>query len=142
MSLQEKASELLSDSLPLGGVITKGSIKPFDVVTYRPTNSPLENHHGILDVWASKNIASYQSRAADTPAIALTEEQHAATKKVYRDWLVEKTGKRVGGRVDLTKVTKDEVKKLSERMFDAAGVPQEARDKFYKKFEEYIGGDE
>ena len=66
---------------------------PFDVVPYKPSSSPLENHHGILDVWAANNIDGYKSRASHNPTIALTKEQHDATKAVYRDWLKEKTGK-------------------------------------------------
>ena len=72
----------------------------FSVGPYRPSAAPLDNHHGILDVWASQNIPGYVSRGANTPTIALTEAQHAATKAVYRDWLFEQTGRRVGGSVN------------------------------------------
>ncbi|WP_081960023.1 sugar-binding protein [Porphyromonas sp. COT-052 OH4946] len=111
---------------------------PFDVVPYKPSSSPLENHHGILDVWAANNIDGYKSRASHNPTIALTKGQHDATKAVYRDWLKEKTGKPVGGKVDWTKVSAREAQQLSERMFDAAKVPQHARDEYYRKFNQYI----
>ena len=107
---------------------------PFDVVPYKPSSSPLENHHGILDVWAANNIDGYKSRASHNPTIALTKEQHDATKAVYRDWLKEKTGKPVGGKIDWTKVSAREAQHLSERMFDAAKVPQHTRDEYYRKF--------
>nr|WP_235318117.1 RHS repeat-associated core domain-containing protein [Porphyromonas gulae] len=107
---------------------------PFDVVPYKPSSIPLENHHGILDVWAANNIDGYKSRASHNPTIALTKGQHDATKAVYRDWLKEKTGKPV----DWTKVSAREAQQLSERMFDAAKVPQHARDEYYRKFNQYI----
>ncbi|WP_053486152.1 RHS repeat-associated core domain-containing protein [Lysinibacillus sp. FJAT-14745] len=116
---------------------TSSSVKPYDVVPYRPSNSPLENHHGVLDVWAKHNVPNYVSRGVNTPAIALTEPQHGATKAVYREWLFEKTGKRVGGKIDWTKISPREMQSLSERMFDAAKVPQSARDSYYRAFNQY-----
>ncbi|BDG36342.1 pre-toxin TG domain-containing protein [Saccharococcus caldoxylosilyticus] len=114
------------------------NVKVYDVVPYRPSNSPLENHHGVLDVWAKHNIPNYVSRGADTPTIALTKEQHDATKRVYREWLYEKTGKKVGGKVDWKSVSPQEVQQLTERMFDAANVPQSARRDYYRAFHQYI----
>jgi len=37
-------------------------------------------------------ITSFDGRASHNPTIALTKDQHDATKSVYRDWLEEKTG--------------------------------------------------
>lgn len=113
-------------------------IEVFDTVPYFPKNPPLENHHGILDVWAKHNIEGYQSRAAHNPTIALTKEQHDKTKEVYRDWLEEKTGKRIGGKIEWTEVSNREAFQLSERMFDAANVPQEKREEYYRRFNQYI----
>ena len=78
------------------------------------------------------------SRGPSTPTLTLTPEQHAATKAVYRDWLFEKTGKRVGGRVEWKKVSWPEVKGLAERMFDAAKVPPPARQRYYEIFRQYV----
>lgn len=113
-------------------------LKPFDIVPYGAKTSPNENHHGILDIWATHNIEGYPSRATHNPTIELTKAQPDATKVAYRDWLEEKTGKRVGGKVDWTKVSPREAYHLSERMFDAAGVPQDARNKYYSEFNKYI----
>ena len=85
-----------------------------------------------MDVWAIHNIDGYKSRASDSITIALTPEQHAATKSVYRDWLFERTGRRVGGKVDWTSVSPREVQSLSERMFDAANIPLSARNNYYR----------
>ncbi|MCY8513691.1 ribonuclease YeeF family protein [Bacillus atrophaeus] len=118
----------------------KGSnkeVKPFDVVDYRPSNSPLENHHGVMDVWAKHNVPDYVSRGSNTPTVALTKEQHNATKKVYREWLYEKTGKKVGGKVNWKEVSPREIQELTEKMFDAANVPKEARQQYYNAFNQY-----
>ena len=74
------------------------------------------------------------------PEDALTPEQHATTKLVYRDWLYERTGKKVGGKVDWTSVSPQEAQALSERMFDAANVPLSARNDYYREFNRYIYG--
>ena len=113
-------------------------VNNFDIIPYGQKVVGFEKHHGILDVWASKNVSNYVSRASDGPTIALTQIQHAATKSVYRDWLKEITGKPVGGVVDWLKVSKTEAINLSEKMFNAAGVPATSRIKYYNAFDEYI----
>ena len=112
----------------------------FSVGPYRPSAAPLESHHGVLDVWASHNIPGYASRGASTPTIALTEAQHAATKAVYRDWLFEQTGRRVGGSVNWNQIGAREMQSLTNRMFDAAGVPAAARTDYFRAFHQYIYG--
>jgi len=74
-------------------VTPNSGVRNFDIIPYRPTTSPFENHHGILDVWAKNNISNYVSRGRNTPTIALTKAQNDATIEVYRSWLLEKTGK-------------------------------------------------
>ncbi|WP_246141262.1 hypothetical protein, partial [Bacillus marasmi] len=113
------------------------AVKPNDVVPYRPSNSPLENHHGVMDIWAKYNVPNYVSRGGNTPTVALTKEQHAATKVVYREWLYEKTGKKVGGKIDWQSVSPREIRELTERMFDAANVPNTARQEYYNSFNKY-----
>ncbi len=112
----------------------------FDIVEYGDKTPGLENHHGVLDVWATHNIDGYKSRASKSTTIALTPEQHAATKSVYRDWLYERTGNKVGGKVDWTSVSPQEAQALAERMFDAANVPLSARNDYYREFNRYIYG--
>jgi hypothetical protein len=41
-------------------------------------------------------------------------------------------------KVDYTKITRDDILKLAERQFDAADVPKEVRDDYYKLWEDYI----
>jgi RHS repeat-associated protein len=38
----------------------------FSVGPYRPSSSPLENHHGVLDIWASHNIPGYCPASAES----------------------------------------------------------------------------
>ncbi|HVB24546.1 MAG TPA: RHS repeat-associated core domain-containing protein [Ktedonobacteraceae bacterium] len=109
-----------------------------DIVQYSDKATGFQNHHGVLDVWATNNISGYVSRAPDGPSIALTITEHDATKAVYRQWLYEQTGKFVGASVDWTNVPVRETLNLSERMFDAAGVSDEARLLYYRAFNQYI----
>ena len=120
------------------GSAAKREYRALDVVPYRTKVSGLEKHHGVLDVWSKENVPGYVSRSAESPSILLTKEQHAASKAVYRDWLEARTGKRVGGSVDWTKVSPQEARDLSEKMFDAAGVPEEARREYYRGFNQHI----
>lgn len=66
----------------------ENAVKPFDIVRYGDKAPGIENHHGVLDVWAKHNIPGYVERAPSSTSIALTggkTGQHAATKAVYRD---------------------------------------------------------
>ena len=47
--------------------------KVHDIVRYGDAAPGFEKHHGVLDVWAQANGPGYASRAADTPAVVLTE---------------------------------------------------------------------
>jgi len=123
-----------------GNPVRGKATKAFDIVEYGDKTLGFENHHGVLDVWATHNIDGYKSRASKSTAIALTKSQHDATKAVYREWLFEKTGKRVGGSVEWTSVLPREIQALSERMFDAANVPLSARNDYYREFNRYIYG--
>jgi hypothetical protein len=115
-------------------------VNEYDTVPYRPSNSPLENHHGILDTWAKNNIPGYISRAADNPTMALSRASHDVTRQVYRDWLEETTGRRVGGKIDWTQVGPRDVQDLANRMFTAAGAPEGAVSDYYRAFNQYIYG--
>ena len=121
-----------------GEWVVHNSCQPFDIVEYGDKNPGFENHHGVLDAWAKNNIPGYVSRAADGPAMALTDAQHAETKAVYRDWLFGQTGRYVGASVNWANISPREIFGLSEGMFDAAGVPGEARQAYYRAFHQYI----
>lgn len=115
--------------------------KSFDVVKYGDRATGFENHHGVLDVWAKHNIPGYVSRDPASTSMRLTAGtagEHAATKEIYRDWLFDKTGKKVGGKVDWTTVSPQEIQSLSEKMMDAAKVPEAARRSYYQEFHKYI----
>jgi RHS repeat-associated protein len=118
--------------------LAKVGVREFDVVAYGAKAPGFEKHHGVLDVWAKENVPGYVSRAPDSTALALSPAAHDRTKAVFRDWLEARTGKRVGGQVDWKQVSPREVHALSERMFDAAKVPPEARDLYYRRFSQHI----
>uniref|UniRef100_UPI00374F1450 RHS repeat-associated core domain-containing protein n=1 Tax=Clostridium butyricum TaxID=1492 RepID=UPI00374F1450 len=116
----------------------KNDIKEYDIVNYSKKTCGIENHHGVLDVWATNNIPGYKSRASKSTTIALSKKQHAKTKEVYRNWLFEKTGKKVGGKIDWKNISPKGIQSLTEKMFDAAKVPHLARKDYYREFNKYI----
>ena len=111
--------------------------KEFDVVSYRPTSTPLVNHHGVNDVWAKNNIPGYTSRKADNPTIALESTSHKAAHRAGNDYLRETLGSVRGQAKNLTP---RQMQQMAERQFDAANVPQQARQNFYNEFNKYIYG--
>jgi hypothetical protein len=112
--------------------------KEYEIVRYDEKAPGFHNHHGVLDVWQSHNIPGYQRRAPDSPTVRLTVTRHERTYAVYRAWLKSKTGKEVGGTVDWTKIDVREVLDLGEKMFDAADVPREAREEYYREATRYV----
>jgi RHS repeat-associated protein len=115
-------------------------VKEYDIVQYRPSNSPLENHHGVLDIWAKHNIPGYVSRGSNTVTMALSKANHDATKVIYRNWLKANYGKPVGAKVNWTKVSARDMQSLTESMFDAAKAPGSARRDYYRALNEYMYG--
>ncbi|WP_256817649.1 RHS repeat-associated core domain-containing protein, partial [Pseudomonas putida] len=137
VNLYSYAPNIVNYTDPLG--LCPENVKEYDITPYRPSNSPLENHHGILDIWAAQNVPSYGGKyPKGSPTIVLSSKNHAATKAVYREWLREKTGKPVGGKVDWSQISNREVMKLSERMFDVAGVPATSRSAYYRALNRYL----
>lgn len=118
--------------------VASKSVKEFDVVPYRPTNSPLVNHHGVNDVWAKNNILGYVSRIADNPTIALSVTGHKAAHKTGNDYLKETVGSVRGQAKNLSF---RQMQEMAERQFDAAKVPQDARRNYYQEFHRYIYGE-
>lgn len=128
-------------------VDTKGTekvVKEYDVISYRPANGKhgLENHHGVMNEWAKQNIPGYKEKVGKSPTVALTDRNnggmHEATKKVYRKWLRERTGRPLGAKVDWKNVSPKEIQKLSEDMFDAAKVPELTRREYYRQINKYL----
>jgi len=114
---------------PLG--LAPVAVNLFDIIPY-DTNirgSGFEKHHGLMDIWASNNITNYSSKLA--PTVVLTSGQHNATKSVFMKWKYEMFGD-TRARVDWTTVTPNQMQDLTERMFDAAEVPQHVRREYYR----------
>jgi RHS repeat-associated protein len=110
----------------------------YQVVKYGQRKLGFENHHGVLDAWAKRNIPGYVSRAYDNPAIRLSKAMHRAANEVMWDWFKEKTGAKSSYGIAWESVSPREVLDLTERMFDAAKVPQASRMEYYRAFTEYI----
>ena len=95
-----------------------------------------------MNEWAKQNILGYKEKVGKSPTVALTDRNnggmHEATKKVYREWLRERTGRPVGAKVDWKNVSPKEIQRLSEDMFDAAKVPELTRRKYYRQLNKFL----
>jgi YD repeat-containing protein len=116
----------------------EGRVVEFDTVPYRPAIAGFENHHGVMDKWASVNVPRYTSRAGHNPTMALTPLNHDGTKAVYREWLNTNYGRPVGVSPDWAAMTEKEAIQMSESMFDRANVPISARRTYYKAYRTYV----
>ena len=95
-----------------------------------------QSHHGVMSAWMHKHFPGYDPDKA--PAILMPEINHRATFGVYNTWRVEMKAK-LGGVFDWSKISQAEMKDLSERMFDAAGVPANIRTEYWAWFDRMIG---
>ncbi len=92
----------------------------------------LHSHHGVMSAWMQKRFPNYD--ASKAPAILMPEANHRATFGVYNRWRARMRQK-MGGKFDWGKVTEDEMRSLSEEMFDAANVPQGIRNQYWEWFD-------
>ncbi len=109
----------------------------FRVVRYGDKFPGFARHHGVLDVWAAQNIPGYVSRNPDAPTVLLTPQLHERTNDVFRSWRKDLTGSIVG-KIDWTTVSPRTIQRLAESMFDATGVPNEARQTYYRELNRYL----
>jgi hypothetical protein len=107
--------------------------REYEIVPYKDKADGFQNHHGVLDAWAKHNIPGYVSRAPNSTTIRLSIEHHKETVRVLNAWMTQR-----GRPVDWTKVTPREILELSERAFDAANVPHDARVEYYRQFTQYL----
>ena len=113
----------------------------YDVVPYnnRTYKTPgYEKHHGVLNEWAEQNIPGYTK--VNSPTILLTPQDHELTKEVFREWLRKKYGKPVGVSPDWQNISVEEIKQLTNDMFDAASVPKSARNEYFELLMIFIMG--
>ena len=64
----------------------------------------------------------------------MPSKSHDATRGVFNTWYAE-TRKAMGGKLDWTKVSEKEIRSLSEKMFDAAKVPEKMRKEYWDWFD-------
>jgi len=58
---------------------------------------------------------------------------------LFNNWRKEVTGS-ITGAIDWKQVSPQTVQSLANKMFDAAGVPQAARDAYFRAFNQFIYG--
>ena len=97
-----------------------------------PSPRPGQNsHHGVMSAWMEKNFPGYNENLA--PAVLMPTPNHRATYGVFNTWRAEMKAS-MGGVFDWTKVSEPQMIKLSEKMFDAAKVPQTIRQGYWDWF--------
>ncbi|MBK8239518.1 MAG: hypothetical protein IPK74_28690 [Deltaproteobacteria bacterium] len=101
-----------------------------------PRPGGAQSHHGVMSAWMKKHHPAYNPDEA--PAILMSAEAHARTFGVYNRWRAEMKAE-MGGVFDWAKVSEDQMRRLSEKMFDAAGVPRQVRADYWRWFERMKG---
>ncbi len=79
-----------------------------------------------------RTFSAYDSKKA--PAILMPDTSHVATYGVFNTWRA-KIAKKLGGTFDWSKISEEEIRSLSEEMFDAAEVPPSVRQEYWAEFE-------
>lgn len=83
-----------------------------------------------------------RKKIGKSPTVALSDRNnggmHEATKKVYREWLRERTGRPVGAKVDWKNVSPKEIQKLSADMFETAKVSELIKREYYRQLNKYL----
>ncbi|HEY8935585.1 MAG TPA: hypothetical protein VIM65_10215, partial [Cyclobacteriaceae bacterium] len=105
----------------------------------RPTgiNGIAESHHGVNSVWMKEKYIDYV--ADNAPSVyMLKSPNHNSTRAEFNRWAAEMRTKQGLSKVDYTKITTEDILLLANRQFDAADVPQNVRDEYFKLWNEYI----
>ncbi|MGW7158150.1 RHS repeat-associated core domain-containing protein [Paenibacillus taichungensis] len=115
-------------------------VKEYDVVPYRPTTGKygLENHHGVMNEWAKQNVPGYTTFVNVSPTVALSVDNHKLTKEIFREWSRENYGRPVGAKIEWTKMSPQQIQKLSEDMFNASKTPDSARREYYRTLNQFL----
>jgi RHS repeat-associated protein len=127
--------------LPVTASGLKQAGKLFDIVPYGVSKKipGLVGHHGVMDVWATANIPGYKRYNLQAPTILLDPAHHQATIDTFNTWRKANTGS-ITGAIDWSNMSPKEIQKLAYSMFDAAGVPDEVRQEYFRQFYEYLYG--
>ncbi|MBL4688259.1 MAG: hypothetical protein JKY37_26970, partial [Nannocystaceae bacterium] len=97
-----------------------------------PRPAGTQSHHGVMSAWMKKNYPAYKPKEA--PAILMPTPAHQKTFGVYNKWRAA-AKKEMGGTFDWGKVSETQMRGLSEKMFDAAGVPAQMRTNYWSWFD-------
>jgi hypothetical protein len=93
------------------------------------------SHHGVMSKWMKSKLPGYDKNKA--PAVLMPNTNHHATYGIFNKWRAQWTRK-MGGTFDWSKVSEEDMRELSEQMFDAAKVPANIRQQYWKEFEKML----
>jgi hypothetical protein len=89
-------------------------------------------HHGVMSAWMNGHYGKAYDKFL-APAIQMPEAFHETTKGLANAWMAE-TKKKMGGTLNWANIGFSEMKDLSEKMFDVAGVPASVRKRYWEAF--------
>ncbi|PIH55269.1 hypothetical protein DC345_14690 [Paenibacillus taichungensis] len=73
-----------------------------------------------------------------SPTVALSVDNHKLTKEIFREWSRENYGRPVGAKIEWTKMSPQQIQKLSEDMFNASKTPDSARREYYRTLNQFL----
>ncbi|MCD8532303.1 MAG: hypothetical protein LRY66_13385, partial [Saccharospirillaceae bacterium] len=123
----------------IGAGVAKTSETQFRVAKHGDMPSPRpgqQSHHGVMSAWMKKHFSGYDANKA--PAVLMPEANHRATFGVYNTWRAEMR-KNMSGTFDWSKVSERQMRSLSENMFDAADIPLNTRQQYWKWYDQMKG---
>ncbi|MGC5076584.1 SpvB/TcaC N-terminal domain-containing protein [Agrococcus sp. DT81.2] len=130
-----KTAQILKTAETAGSGVTLGKYKvgPHKGMP-KPRPTGTESHHGVMSAWMKKHFSKYSS--GDAPAVLMPTKAHDATRGIFPQWK-KAMAEKMGGVFDWKKVTEAQIRALSEKMFDAAKVPEAVRREYYKQWNAY-----
>jgi len=90
------------------------------------------SHHAVMSAWMRRKFAGYDEKKA--PTVLMPAADHEKTYGVFNKWKTSRASAQ-GGDFDWEGVTEDDMRDLSEAMFDAAQVPAEIRKEYWVEFD-------
>lgn len=101
---------------------------------FKPRGPDIRSHHAVMSAWMEKHFKGYKPDEA--PTVFMPTGRHYDTTGVYNKWRAEIELRT--GTFDWSTVTEADMRKLSEKMFDAGNVPKQVRDLYWLEFDRML----
>lgn len=94
-----------------------------------------QSHHGVMSRYMEEHYEGYDPNLA--PAVLMPTSNHQATFGGFNTWRADMK-RRMGGTFDWSNVSESDMRRLTVLQFDAADVPQDVRDEYWRGFDAMI----